>query len=233
MPDARRNPPSARGHRARLRRRFAGAGLRSLLDYEALELLLTFALPRVDTKPIAKDLLKRFGGLWGVFGASEGELREVKGVGPRAACLIVLMRDLCAACLRDGLRGRDVLASESALADYARVALAARPDETVLALFLDARRGILAEEVVGEGTVDRASVFPRRVIERALAWKASGIVLVHNHPGGRAEPSAEDDLLTRRLKSAAEAVELRLLDHLIVSRSEWYSYKANGVLLVP
>lgn len=219
-----------RGHRARLCRRFDAAGLGGMHDYETLELLLTFALPRIDTKPIARALLKRFGGLWGVFGATERELREVRGVGPRAAALVALVRETAIACLRDGLRRRDALKDPQAVADYARMALAWRPDETCLALFVNARNEIVGEDVVSEGTVDRAPVLRRRVVELALKRHASGVILAHNHPSGSPKPSGEDDRLTRELKAAADAVELRLLDHLIVAGGGFFSYRREGLL---
>lgn len=203
---------------------------RALLDYEALELLLTFALPRVNTKPHAKELIKRFGGLWGVFGASEAELQEVRGVGPRAALLVRLVRELATACLRDGLRGRSVIKSADAVAEYSRMALAVRPDETCLVLLVDARNQVISHEVVAEGAPDHARVTPRRIVESALSRKASGFILVHNHPSGRSEPSAEDESLTRRVKAAAAAVDLRFVDHLIVARDGHYSFRAAGLL---
>ena len=218
------------GHRTRLRNRFQASSLQGLQDYEALELMLTFALPRIDTKPIARALLKRFNGLWGVFGAGERELREIPGVGPRAALLVTLVRELSAACLREGLRRRNILKSPEAVADYVRMALAWRPTEACLAIFVNARNEVLGDEIVSDGAVDRTVVFPRRVIERALERKASGFLLAHNHPGGQPAPSPEDDLLTRRLKAAAEAVDVRFLDHLIVTTEGFYSYRRNGLV---
>lgn len=201
-----------------------------MADHEILELVLTFSLARVDTKPIAKALLKHFNGLWAVFGATEKELQHVKGVGPRAALLVSLIRETAVACLRDGLKRRNVLKSPDAVVDYARLALAGRSTESCLAIFLNARNQIIGEQVVAEGTVGRISVQPRRVIELALERKASGFIVVHNHPGGRPEPSPEDDALTRRLKSAAAAVDLRFVDHLIVARGGQYGYRSEGFL---
>lgn len=218
------------GHRSRLRARFELSHGRGLLDYELLELLLTFALPRIDTKPLAKALLARFGGLSGVLGATTEELQQVHGVGPRAALLVSLLREVCVACLRDGLARRDVVKSSEAVLDYSRMALAGKSTEACLVLLLNSRNEILGEEVVAEGTVDRTTVFPRRVIEIALGRRAMGFVLIHNHPGGSGKPSPEDDALTRRLQSAAQAVELRLVDHLIVGRSDNFSYRLAGLL---
>ncbi|MBI5366570.1 MAG: DNA repair protein RadC [Planctomycetes bacterium] len=218
------------GHRSRLRTRFLTAGARGLAEYELLELLLTFALPRIDTKPIAKALLARFGGLAGVLGAAPADLQQVRGVGPRAAVLLSLMQETCTACLRTGIEHRDLLNSPTAVAEYARMALAGKPTEVCLALFLSAKNELLGEEVVAEGTVDRAPVLRRRIIELALARKAAGLILVHNHPSGAATPSAEDDLLTRELRAAARAVDLRFLDHLIVAADGTYSYRQAGAL---
>jgi DNA repair protein RadC len=218
------------GHRSRLRRRFAAAGLKGLADHEALELLLAFAIPRIDTKPLARALLARFGGLAGVFGATEADLQRVRGVGPRAALLVSLVSEIAAACLRGNLARRSALSSPQAVADYARLALGARPTERCVALFLTSRNRVMGEEVVAEGSVDRADVLPRRVVQLALERKAAGLILVHNHPGGDPAPSPEDDLLTRRLLAAARTVELRFLDHLIVGRDGHYSYREAGVL---
>lgn len=218
------------GHRTRLRRRFQAAALKGMPDYEALELLLTFALPRIDTKPIARTLLGRFGGLAGVFGASESDLRRVRGVGPHAALLLTLVAEIGAACLRGGLARRDLLKSPQAVADYARLALAGWATERCLALLVNSRNRILGEEIVAEGTVDRAELLPRCLIELALERKAAGLILVHNHPGGDPAPSAEDDLLTRRVQAAARAVDLRFLDHLIVAREGHYSFREAGLL---
>lgn len=228
--NSRSRPSVVHGHRRRLRQRFGTGHLTGLQDYEALELLLTFSLPRIDTKPIARTLLKRFGGLVGVFGASEHELQEVAGVGPRTATLLTLLREVSSACLRDGLAKRSVLNNPGDVADYARMALAGRSTEACLLLFLDAKNHIIGEELVAEGTVDRATVLPRRVIELALSRKAAGFILIHNHPSGTADPSAEDDRLTRKVKAAAAAVELRFVDHLIVASGGNYSYRQSGAM---
>jgi DNA repair protein RadC len=218
------------GHRHRLRSRFQGSSLASLQDYEALEFLLTFALQRIDTKPIAKELLKRFGGLWGVFGKSESELLRVQGVGPRAALLIRLVRELAAACLRDRLRGRSILKAPESVVDYARMALGAKPEEACLLVMLDGRNQVRSHELVGDEAPDHVTVSPRKIVEKALLGKASGFILVHNHPSGRSEPSAEDEQLTRRVKAAAATVDLRFVDHIIVAEDGHFSFRAAGLL---
>lgn len=218
------------GHRKRVRKRFDLTGGKGLQDYEALELLLTFAIPRVDTKPIARALLKTFRGLPGVIGATQAELEQVPGIGPKSALLITLVRELASASLRAGLGRMDALKSPQAVVDYARMSLAGRSTELCLLLLVNARNHVTGEETVSEGTVDRANVIPRRVVELALERKASGIILIHNHPSGSPKPSPEDDLLTRRIKSAASTVDLRFLDHLIISTEGWFSYSREGLL---
>jgi DNA repair protein RadC len=194
---------------------------------ELLELLLAFALPRIDTKPLAKELLRRCGGLWGLFGATEADLEDVKGIGPKAATLIRLVHELACACLLEGSAKRDAVKSPQAVADYLRLKLAGCGDEVVLLLLLDARNHIIGEEVISEGTPARATVEPRKIVEKALARKAVGFILAHNHPSGSVDPSPEDDALTQKVRAAAETVDIKMIDHVIVGRAGWWSYRAE------
>ena len=213
------------GHRARLRERVAKNGLQGFHDYEILELLLTYALPRIDTKPLAKELVGRFQGISGVLNASKDELLSVKGLGPRAVELLTLMKPIGQAYLRDGINQKNLLNCPEAVAQYCRMTLAGEGHERVLALYVDARNCLLAERMISLGTIDQAAVHPRRIIEEALACHAAGLILVHNHTSGQVDPSSEDRELTKRVAEACRLFDLNLLDHLIVSQDGHTSFR--------
>jgi len=151
-------------------------------DYELLELLLTYAIPRKDVKPYAKDLIERFGSLSGVLDASRKELEEVLKIGPISSTLIRLIKELCGAYLGEKMKGKEVLSSPQAVLDFARMRLAGLPHEAFMVIFLNAKNRVLDHKILQEGTVDRAIIYPRRIVEEALAHHAAGIIFVHNHP---------------------------------------------------
>ena len=217
-------------HRKRLRERFYNAGAEALHDYELLELLLTYAIPRLDVKPIAKALMKRFGSLNAVFDASQDELESVRGVGAASAILIRLVKQLFAAYLEERMEGKDVLSSPGAVVEFARVKLAGLPHEAFMAIYLNVKNRVIDHEVLQEGTVDRAIVYPRQIIKAALAHKAAGLILSHNHPSGDPEPSQEDKHLTRSVIEAARTIEIRVLDHIIVGKNGYFSFQENRLL---
>jgi len=222
--------PHYAGHRARLRERFLRAGGAGLQEYEKLELLLTFAVPRVDVKPIAKALLARFGGLAQVLDAGAAELESVRGMGPAAASLVLLVKELFVACSETRMRGRNLVSSPQAAVDFARAKLAGLPREQFLVLLLNAKNELIAHEVIQKGTVDRAVVYPRLVVEAALQRHAAGVILVHNHPSGHPEPSAEDRSITRAVADACGTVDVRVLDHLVVGRGGHFSFAEENLL---
>jgi DNA repair protein RadC len=226
MPDK----PHYTDHRQRLRERFQKAGSDGLQYYELLELLLTYAISRKDVKPLAKDLIRRFGGLSGVLDADPGELKEVFGMGPASATLIGLTKELLGVYLGEKMAHRDLLASPRAAADFARVKLAGLPHEAFMVLYLNVKNEIIEHEIVHEGTVDRAVIYPRRIIESALAHHAAGLILVHNHPSGHPEPSDEDRRLTHRVAEAAHTMDIRVLDHVVVGREGYVSFAEDGLL---
>jgi len=217
-------------HRKRLRERFLKAGPEGLHDYELLELLLTFAVRRVDLKSVGKALIKRFGTLNGVLDASQTELAEVQGVGPTSAILIRLVKELFAAYLEERMEGKDVLSSPGAVVDFARMKLAGLPHEAFMVIYLNVKNRVIEYDVLQEGTVDRAIVYPRQIIKAALTHKAAGLILSHNHPSGDPEPSQEDKHLTRSVVEAARTVEIRVLDHLIVGKNGYFSFQENRLL---
>ena len=217
-------------HRKRLRERFLNAGAESLHDYESIELLLTYAIPRLDVKPVAKALMKRFGSLNAVLDASQDELESVRGVGSTSAILIRLVKQLFAAYLEERLEGKDVLSSPGAVVDFARVKLAGLPHEAFMVIYLNVKNRVIDHEVLQEGTVDRAIVYPRQIIKAALAQKAAGLILSHNHPSGDPDPSQEDKHLTRAVIEAARTIELRVLDHIIVGKDGYFSFQENRLL---
>ena len=220
----------AKGHRARLRTRYRRNGEAALQDYELLELLLTFAISRRDTKLLAKKLLERFGTLARVFEAEPATLEEVDGIGPQAATLISLIRPLAARFLTAAPGAKTVLRSTGDASAYFQAKLKGLPEEDVHVAFVNTKNAITATECLQRGTVDQSVVYVRKVIERALVHKASGFVVVHNHPSGDPTPSNHDRDVTRALKSAAATVGVRFLDHLIIGDAAPFSFKANGLL---
>ena len=217
-------------HRKRLRERFNRGGPGALHDYESLELLLTYAIPRVDVKPVAKALLKRYGGLAGVLDASQAELESVSGLGAASATLIRLVKEMCGAYLREGVARRDVLAAPDAVVNFARVQIAGLPHEAFMVIFLNTKNELIDVEVVQEGTIDRATIYPRRVIEAALSRHASSLILVHNHPSGHPDPSAEDKVMTKAIVNAARTMDIKVLDHIIVGRRGHFSFAENRLM---
>lgn len=222
--------PDYLGHRQRLRERFRKDGVAGMHDYEVLELLLTYALPRKDVKPLAKELLRVFGSLAAVFDASLPDLEKIKQVGPISATLLCLIKEICILYLAEKIKNKDVLSSPHAVLNFARVKLAGRPREAFLVIFLNNKNRVIAYKIIQEGTVDRAIIYPRRLIEEALAYQATGVILVHNHPSGEPEPSLEDKQLTRSLIEAARTIDLRILDHIIVGREGYCSFLEKGFL---
>jgi DNA repair protein RadC len=216
-------------HRKRLRDRFKKAGSDGLHDYELLELLLTYAMPRVDVKPVAKDLIKRFGGLAGTMDATQGELEAVAGMGPVSATLVRSVKELLSAYMSEKMRKRDVLSSPSAVIDFARAKLAGLSHEAFMVVYLNVKNEVIEHEVLNEGTLDRAIVYPRKVVESALTHHAASLILIHNHPSGHPEPSQDDKRLTRSIVEAARTLEIRIVDHIIVGRDGYFSFIENSL----
>ena len=223
------NGPHYLGHRKRLRDRLQ-RDPGQLADYEVLELLLTYVLPRRDTKALAKELLARFGDLRGVLAADPGELRTVEGLGPAVAAFWTLLRETRARYGETQVRNRLHLTSPQAVADMAMSRLGdCRSEEFWIAL-VDNKNRLMAWERVTRGTVDQTAVYPREVLALALERKAGGIILVHNHPGGDPNPSSQDVELTRLIARSARDLGIRVLDHLIVTEQDYFSFQSNGML---
>lgn len=224
--------PHYAGHRKRLRERFRKTGLDGFHDYEALELLLSYAIPRKDVKPVAKALIRRFGGLRGVLDAPHEELVTVEGIKDNAATFLRAVKAAAGLYLREGLRGVKVerISSAGALLGYLRAAMGGLRDEHFRALFLNSQNELIADEVIQEGTVNQSVVYPRKVMERALLHKASAIIFVHNHPTGRCRPSAEDRAITAELSRLARGMGMAVHDHVIICRDGHYSFLERGEL---
>jgi len=212
------------GHRERLRERFRRAGAAGLHDYELLELLLTYVIPRKDVKPLAKKLIKRFGSLSGVLDAAQQEL-ESEGLSSTTATLIRLVKELGGSYLAERMKHKDLLSSPQAVMDFARLRLAGLPHEALMVIYLNAKNEVIDYETLHEGTVDRVIIYPRRVIEAALAHHAAGLILVHNHPSGYPEPSEDDKRLTQAIVEAVRTVDIQVIDHIIVGRDGYYSFR--------
>ncbi|MDX8440719.1 RadC family protein [Mesorhizobium australafricanum] len=222
--------PHYHGHRDRLRERFVAAGPDALPDYELLELLLFRLIPRVDTKPVAKALIARFGSLAEVLGAEAALLEEVKGIGPAVATDLKVIAATARRMARGEVRGREVLSNWTQLLDYCRSVMAFEAREQFRILFLDKKNALIADEVQQTGTVDHTPVYPREVVKRALELSASAIILVHNHPSGDPTPSRADIEMTRQIIDTAKPLGIAVHDHIIIGRKGNASMK--GLLLI-
>ena len=224
--------PHYHGHRKRLRQRFLKSGLAGFAEHEVIELLLTLAIPRSDVKQQAKALLERFGSLRGVLDAPLTELRSVKGIGEVAAISLKVIRESATLYLQEASEGAEVLRDPERLSDFWRMRIGHLKHEVFAVAYLDSAHRLLRDgvETLQEGTIDRAVVYPRRVVEAALKHQAAALVLAHNHPNGNVEPSEHDKVVTRAIVLAAETISLRVVDHLIVSPEETFSFSKAGLL---
>lgn len=218
------------GHRERLKERFrTGYGV-GMHDYEVLELLLTYAIPRKDVKPIAKSLMAQYKSVNGILDAAPVELEKLPEMGPSSATLIRLVKELCGLYLAGRMEKKNLLTSPGSVVQFATMKLAGLPHEALMAIFLNVQNEIMANEIVNEGTVDQVAVYPRRIVEKALHHHAAGLIIVHNHPSGYTDPSEEDKRLTRSLKEGATILNIRLLDHIIVGANGYFSFLEKGLL---
>ena len=217
------------GHRERLRARFQ-TDPHKMPEYELLELLLGYVLIRKDTKPLAKTLLANFKSLRGVLEARPEEVARIPGVGPGVEHFLALLREVLARHAEGSLRRREVLGTPEAVAAMARKRLAACSHEELWAAYVDSGNRLLAWEQLSVDTMDSTPISPRLIVEKALACKANGLILVHNHPAGHPGPSGADLTFTAATRNAADLFGIRLLDHIIITENGSYSMQEEKLL---
>jgi DNA repair protein RadC len=225
-----RTVAGAEGHRARMRNRLLTAGPDALADHEMLEMVLFLALPRRDTKPMARAVLQRFGSFAAAIAAPPQELRGVDGLGEAGVAALKLVHAAALRLARAEVMERPVLANWDRLMAYLNAAMARERVEQFRVLFLDTRNRLLADEAQARGTVNHTPVYPREVVKRALELHATALILVHNHPSGDPTPSRDDIALTRQIMEAAEALSIVVHDHVVVGNGRSISFRREGLL---
>ncbi len=218
------------GHRMRLRDRFVKGGRSALADYELMELLLSYAIPRRDTKLIAKDLIATCGSFSSVFDQPAEKLQEISGIGQSVAVFLLAVREVLTLYLEQGVKESKAISSPKDVAAFVRLAIGANQRECLMLLCLNAANNLVHHEIIAEGTVDQAPVYPREILKTALLHNATAMILVHNHPSGRATPSEQDHYMTQKISTLASEFNITLHDHLIVCPSQAYSIKTSQSL---
>ena len=218
------------GHRDRMRNRYLQEGADGMASHEILEILLYGTIPRGDTNEIAHHLLDEFGSISNLIEADSHEIAKTAGVGIKSAVFLSLLHELVLRYEREKLEQKPTLTSIPRSVDYCNALLAFRPRECFYAICLDSRRKIIHTSKISEGTVNDAAVSPRLVVEKALRYKATGILLCHNHPSGNVKPSYEDIILTNQLKSMLEPLGVQVVDHIIIGENQYFSFFENDML---
>ena len=220
------------GHRQRLRERFLSVGLSGFAEHEVLELVLTLVIPRRDVKPYAKLLLDQFGSLRGVLDASPEDLKTVEGIGDAAITALGIIKAVAETYSQEGIETQSADFSMDDLAAFWRMRIGSLQTEVFEVAYLDSARHLITNgiERLAEGTLNRAAVYSRRVMEAAVKRQAAGLVFAHNHPNGVAQPSDQDKLLTRSLVLAAQTLEINIVDHLIIAKNDVFSFREKGLL---
>jgi DNA repair protein RadC len=217
-----------KGHRSRMKRRFLEHGLESFEDHHVLEILLFYALPRVDVNPLAHNLIKRFGSLAAVFDAPLDELEMVEGIGRNAATLIKLIPQVARRYMISRASFGDILDSSEKAGRYLLPRFFGERDEVVYLVCLDAKCKVLNCRLMFRGSVNSANVSIRKIVETALSFNATSVILAHNHTSGIALPSREDQITTRKIEAALKAVDIALTDHIIVADEDFVSLADSG-----
>ena len=230
-PDSSEKPASPNaGHRQRLKSRFTASGPEALPDYELLELILFAAIPRRDTKPLAKRLLAEFGSFAEVINAPRERLLEVDGIGEAVVTQLKIVRAGAQRLIRVEMASKPILSSSKAVLDYCRAAMAYEAREQFRILFLDKKNRLIADEVQQQGTVDHTPVYVREIVKRSLELSACAIILVHNHPSGDPAPSRADIDMTNQIVAIARPFGIAVHDHLVIGRQGHASFKALKLL---
>jgi len=218
------------GHRARLRQKLADSGGEALHDHELIEYLLALAIPRRDTKPLAKALLREFGGIGGLMTADWTAIARVPGMGDTSVAAIKIVQATALRMLRNDVAVRPVLASWQALLDYLRADMAYLSVERVRVLHLNSRNMLIRDDHMGDGSIDQAAIYVREVIKRAMDLGSAALILVHNHPSGDPSPSRQDIDITRQIVEAGKRLGIAVHDHIIMAASGHTSLRAQGLL---
>ena len=215
---------------ARPREKLLARGAGALSDAELLALLLRSGLPGKNALQMGQELVDTFGGVAGLLHTGPEALKSIKGLGPAKRAELVAVLELARRALAQQLQDKPLFSTPQAVRDYLQLQLGSRPHEIFAVLFLDSQHRLIALEELFRGTLTQTSVYPREVVVRALALNAAGVVLAHNHPSGAAEPSRADEALTQTLKSALALVDVRVLDHFVVTRTQAASMAELGLL---
>jgi DNA repair protein RadC len=218
------------GHRERIRQRVMKGDGSHLDDYEVFEILLCAFIPRVDVRPLAQELIKRFGTVSAALAAPPERLMEVPGIGETTVAYIRATNLLLQRAAGDEVKDRPVISNWAALLNYVSVKIRHERTEQARVLYLDRKNKLIADEKAGQGTVDHAPIYPREIARRALELSASAVILVHNHPSGDPTPSRADVDLTRDIERALSPFEIKIHDHLVVGAKETVSMKAKGLI---
>jgi len=222
-----KNP--AEGHRKRLRQRFLQSGLDGFLDYEIIELLLTLGTPRRDCKQQAREAIKTFKGLHGVLDASIDELQQVKGIGPTNAFGIKLFQAISERYAKENVDIKIILDSPIIVRDYLRERIGKKHKEHFSVLYLNSKNGLITD-IVSIGTLNASLVHPREVFDKAILNHASHVIVAHNHPSGDSSPSEDDISTTTRLVDSGKLLGIAVIDHIIISKAGYFSFKEKGLL---
>jgi len=218
------------GHRERMRKRLLSEDADKMSDCDLLEMVLMCAVPRRDVKPLAKKLLEKYGSFAGVINAPAEDITCVKGVGTGVISFFKVIRQSALRLIKTEIDSEPVINNIEKLADYCIAKIGRDKVESLRIMFFDTKFKLIADELFATGTVDRVSVFPREVLKKVITFGAASFVLVHNHPSGDLAPSDDDISMTRKIMAAAESLNVKVIDHLIVSKNGYVSFKAQGLI---
>ncbi|WP_417621490.1 RadC family protein [Parasphingorhabdus sp.] len=218
------------GHRARLRHRILTGQPDGLHDHELVEYLLALAIPRRDTKPLAKQLIEEFGNFSTLLTGDSDRLRNFPGLGETSVAALKVVQIAALRLISEPVRQQPILSSWQALLDYLRADMAHLVHERVRVLHLDSKNRLIRDELVSEGSVDQAAIYTREVIRRALVLGSTAIILVHNHPSGDSSPSRQDIAITKNICDAGRTLDIAVHDHIIIGKNGHTSFRSRGLI---
>jgi DNA repair protein RadC len=228
--DAEKETHHGAGHRERLRKRLFEQRGESLHDHEIIEYLLALAIPRRDTKEIAKQLLAKYGGLSALLTADPESIMREKWMGETSVAALKIVQVAALRLLNEPVRQQPILASWQSLLDYLRADMAHLTVERVRTLYLNSKNMLIRDEIASEGSVDQAAIYTREVVRRAIDLGAVAIILVHNHPSGDSAPSRQDIAMTRDIIDAAKVFNIVVHDHIIIGKDGFSSMRGAGLI---